>query len=124
MHKLLSLVFVFVVGISTVEIGAAQAIPVVRFGPAQIGLTIPVASGCGMGVHRGCTPIYGVYSGYYGGHYRGYRRGYHRDYRKSYYDGHYVRYHDNGGVIAVDKGFCGFGSYLACTHGLCWRFCY
>ena len=29
-----------------------------------------------------------------------------------------------GGVIELDKGFCGFGSYLACTNGTCWRFCY
>ena len=30
----------------------------------------------------------------------------------------------HGGVIELDKGFCSFGSYLACTHGTCWRFCY
>ena len=30
----------------------------------------------------------------------------------------------HGGVIKLDKGFCGFGSYLACTQGTCWRFCY
>jgi hypothetical protein len=134
MNKLLSLVFV--VGINLFGLAAAQAITVVPFGPPQVGLTIPVTSGCGIGVRRGpfdgCTPIYGVYGGYYGGHYRGYylgyhrgyRRGYYRGYRDAYYDGPYVRYHDDGGVIAVDKGFCGFGSYLACSHGSCWRFCY
>ena len=29
-----------------------------------------------------------------------------------------------GGVIESDKGFCGLGSYLACTQGTCWRLCY
>jgi hypothetical protein len=28
-----------------------------------------------------------------------------------------------GFVIHVDKGTCGFGSFLSCTHGLCYRFC-
>jgi hypothetical protein len=27
-------------------------------------------------------------------------------------------------TTAEDKGLCGFGSYLACTNGTCWRFCY
>jgi hypothetical protein len=24
----------------------------------------------------------------------------------------------------VNKGVCGFGSYLACGYGTCWQFCY
>jgi hypothetical protein len=115
MNKLLSLIFV--IGISIVSVAAAQA------------------GGCGVhrGLYYGCTPVYGVHSGYNGGYYRGYRRGYYRGYRVGHYGGHYlhhrhIRYpyvrYDSGDVIAVDKGFCGFGSYLACTQGTCWRFCY
>ena len=126
MNKLLSLVVV--AGMSIAAIEAAQAIPVVRLEPPQAGLTIPVGSGCGLGVHRGpddgCIPIYGVYRGHYGFYYRGYRRAYDHGYRDGYDDGPYVRYSDDGGIIAVDKGFCGFGSFLSCSHGLCWRFCY
>jgi hypothetical protein len=27
-------------------------------------------------------------------------------------------------VIAADRGFCGFGFYLSCAYGTCWRLCY
>jgi hypothetical protein len=30
----------------------------------------------------------------------------------------------DGSVPTADKRFCGFGSYVACTHGLCRQFCY
>jgi hypothetical protein len=120
MHRLFSVVFA--VGIAAIS--AAQAMPAARLVPPPPGLTVPVASGCGLGVRRGpydgCTPIYHAHGAYY----RGYRRGYVRGYRDGYYDGPYVHYSDNGGAIAVDRGFCGFGSYLSCSQGLCWRFCY
>lgn len=115
MNKLLSLVVVFIVSC----VASAQAMPVVPLGPQQAGLTTQVSSGCGLGVHRGpfngCAPVY-VYGGYDGGYYRGYR--------DAQYDGPYVRFHDNGGVVEANKGICGFGSYLACGYGTCWRFCY
>jgi len=118
MNKLLSLIFV--IGISIVGVGATQA------------------SVCGIDGHRGpyngCIPVYGAHSGYHGGYYFGYRRGYYRGYRVGHYGRHqvhyrhhrypFVRLHDGGDVIAVGKGLCGFGSYLGCTQGTCWRFCY
>ena len=123
MKTLLSLVFVL--GIFCTA--PANAMPAATFGPAQPGLITQVSSGCGIGVHRGpfdgCAPVY-VYGGYYSGYYRGYRRGYYRGYRDAYYNGPYFRFDNAQDVIAVDKGFCGFGSYLSCSHGLCWRFCY
>ena len=64
-------ILIFVFGIST-----ARAMPLA---PLQAGLLIPVASGCGLGVHRGpldgCYPVYGYYAGYGGG------------YRNNYYTG-------------------------------------
>jgi hypothetical protein len=123
MKTLLSLVFVL--GIYCTA--TAHAMPASAFGRAQPGLATQVSSGCGIGVRRGpfngCAPVY-VYGGYYGGHHHGYRRGYYRGYRDAYYNGPYFRFDNDQDVIAVDKGFCGFGSYLSCSHGLCWRFCY
>jgi hypothetical protein len=114
MNKLLPLVFVFLISCAT-----ANAMPVAPFSQVQTGLTITVGSGYGFWVCRGlfnyCTPVY-VFGGNYGGKYRGYSR--------AHYDGPYVRYHDNGGVVVVDKQPCDFGSYLSCSHGTCWQFCY
>jgi hypothetical protein len=96
----------------------------------QATLTVRVGYECGLGVHRAplgaCVPVY-VYRGY-DPYYRGYVRGYYRGYRRGYYEGRrdayypYVRYVP-GDVIAVDRGVCGFGSYLSCSYGTCWRFC-
>jgi hypothetical protein len=66
---------------------------------------IPVASGCGLGVHRGsfngCYPIYPAYAGYFSG------------YRNAYYVG------------PVSGGVCGGrGTHLACDYyGFCWVAC-
>lgn len=82
----------------------AEAMPL---GPiAAPALRIPVASGCGLGVHRGpfdgCEPVYG---GYYPGYDRGYRNNY------------YVGY-NRGGVCG------GRGTHLACNfYGICWVAC-
>ena len=90
-------VLIFVFGISTV-----RAMPL---DPLQAGLLIPVASGCGLGVHRGpldgCYPVYGYYAGYGGG------------YRNNYYTGF-----NSGGVCS------GRGTHLACNpYGICWVAC-
>ncbi len=109
--------------------------PVTALVPLQDGLTIRVGSGCGIGVHRGsfdgCAPIYGGYDGYdepylayREGYHRGYHRGYYRGYHDAHYDGPYVRYYYHGDVVVVDRGLCGFGSYLSCGYGTCWRYCY
>lgn len=126
MNKLLSLVFM----LGIFSAASAHAMPVAVIGSTQADLTIPVGSGCGIGVRRGpfdgCDPVYG---GYYGEFDRGYQVGYYRGYRRGYFEGYndahypYVRYYDNGGVVLIDKGICGFGSYLSCSHGTCWRFC-
>ncbi len=128
MSKPLSLIF----ALGIIVAPSAQAMPVVALSQPQAGLTIQVGYGCGLGVHRGplgaCTPVY-----VYGGHdryYRAYVRGYYRGYRRGYYAGR----HRNdrypyvsrlpGDVVYVDKGVCGFGSYLSCKNLTCWRFCY
>jgi hypothetical protein len=115
MHRLFSLVFVL--GILCVP--SAQAMPVAPLGSPQAGLTIPVGWGCGFGVYRGlfygCTPVY-----VYGGNSRKCYRGY----SSARYRGPYVRFHDSGGVVEANRGLCGFGSYLTCSHGTCWRLCY
>lgn len=119
MKTLYSLVFV----LSFFCTATTHAMPAAAFDPAQPGLATQVSSGCGIGVHHGpfngCAPVY-----VYGGYYHGYRRGHYRGYRDAYYDGPYFRFDNDQDVIAVDKGFCSFGSYLSCSHGLCWRFCY
>ena len=109
MNKLLSFVF----GVSIVGIAAAQAMP---FHSAHARFIIPVASGCGIGVHRGpydgCEPIYG---GYYRSNYRSYYRGY----NDGYYDG-------PGRSLLVDQGGCsGRGMYRVCNaYEECWAACY
>ena len=84
------LTLVFVLGIHCAP--NANAMPIVAISPAQTRLTIPVSSGCGIGVHRGpfdgCDPVY-VYDGYYWAYSRGYRLGYYRGYRRGYYRGYY-----------------------------------
>ena len=127
MNKLLPLIF----ALSVFGGSAAYAMPVAPLSQPQATLTIQVGGGCGLGVHRGplgrCVPVY-VYRGY-DPYYRGYVRGYYRGYRRGYYEGSrnayypYVR-HLPGDVVYVDKGVCGFGSYLSCSYGTCWRFCY
>jgi hypothetical protein len=113
MSKLLSFVF----GISFIGIAAAQATP---FHSAHARFIIPVASGCGIGVHRGpydgCEPIYG---GYHRSFYRGYYHGYNNGYHYGYYD-------EPGRSLLVDQGNCsGRGNYLVCNaYGVCWAACY
>ena len=90
-------VLIFVFGIST-----ARAMPLA---PVQAGLLVPVASGCGLGVHRGplagCYPVYGYYAGYGGG------------YRNNYYTGF-----NSGGVCS------GRGTHLVCNpYGIYWVAC-
>ena len=105
----------FGVGVATV-----QAMP---FHSAQTGLIIPVASGCGIGVHRGpydgCNIIYG---GHYRAHYRAYSRGYYDGYREGYYDGYYD---GSNGSLIVDQGACsGRRMYRVCdVYGICWAAC-
>jgi len=88
-------VLVFVLGISE-----GRAIPLQA---RQASLVVPVASGCGLGVHRGpldgCYPLY--FSGYFGSD------------RNNYYTGF------NG------RGVCyGRGAHLACNqYGICWIAC-
>ena len=108
-------------GMPLAPIRARQAVDVVQ-----------AEYGCGLGVRRGplgaCTPVYG-YEGY-GPYFRGCARGYYRGYRRGYYDGHraaaypYVGHYDADDVIVVDRGACELGSYLSCSYGTCWRFCY
>ena len=121
MRKLLSFVF----GISIAGVAAAQAMP---FHSAHSGFIIPVASGCGIGVHRGpydgCEPING---GYYGNNdrsdYRSYYRGYYRGYYDGYYDGYY---RGPGRSLMVDQGACsGREMYRVCNvYGECRAACY
>ena len=89
----------YLVAFAVAGIAAAEAMPMHR---AQVDFILPVASGCGLGVHRGpydgCYPIYG---------------GYFRSYRNAYYVG------------PVSGGVCGGrGTHLACTYyGMCWVAC-
>ncbi|MFZ1951709.1 MAG: hypothetical protein WB390_01825 [Pseudolabrys sp.] len=91
----LAFAFVFV-------ISAAEAMPLYQ---PSANVIVPVASGCGLGVHRGpydgCYPIYGYYAGY------------DRGYRNNYYTGF------------VSRGVCsGRGTHLACNfYGTCWVAC-
>jgi hypothetical protein len=91
---------IFLISISIICRTEAAAMPLAPISvPAA--LTIPAASGCGLGVRRGpydgCYPVYG----YYAGHFRGYRN--------PYYAG------------PVSRGVCGGrGRHLACNHyGMC-----
>jgi hypothetical protein len=92
--------------VSLCMIVEAQAMPVAPNGLAPAAaLSIPVASGCGLGVRRGpydgCYPVYGHYAGYF------------RGYRNAYYTG------------PVSRGVCGGrGTHLACNFfGICWVAC-
>ena len=89
--------------------------------PKQPVQTVQLSYGRGLGVRRGplgaCTPVY-LYEGF-DPYYRGYVRGYHDGRRGAAYP--CVRYDGGGDVIAVDRGFCAFGSYLSCSYGTCWR---
>jgi hypothetical protein len=129
MTKLLTLISALGVFVAS----AAYAMPVAPLSEPQGSLTIQVGYGCGLGVRRGplydCAPVYGGYDPYYHTYVRGYYRGYRRGYRRGYYAGRYDAYypyvrHLPGDVVYVDRGFCGFGSYLSCSYGTCWRFCY
>ncbi len=123
MNKLGSLVFTL--GIFCAA--TAHAMPVAALGPPQADQTIRVGGGCGISIH-GCAPVY-IYDGYHDEYYRAYRLGYYRGYRRGYYEGYhdtyypYVRYYGASDVVVVNKGICGFGSYLSCSYGTCWRFC-
>ena len=86
--------------------GAAFAEAIPLGSNAAPDLSLPVASGCGLGVHRGpfdgCEPVYG-----------GAHQGYDRGYRNNFYIGY-----DRGGVCG------GRGTHLACNfYGICWVAC-
>ncbi|MDI3469941.1 MAG: hypothetical protein OJF62_002004 [Pseudolabrys sp.] len=114
MKKLLSLLF----ALGVVGGSAAYGTPIVPLNAAHTSLATHVGYRCGL--FGACAPVY-----IYGGHdlyYQGYRRGYYDGYRDASYP--YVRYHYTRDVIAADRGFCGFGFYLSCAYGTCWRLCY
>jgi len=103
---------------------AAHGMPVAALGSAQATPIFQVGWGNGPWV---CGPrlpgsLFGQWvTGYIyvPGCYRGYNR---RNAAHRISDYPYVS-HLPGNVIHVDKGACGFGSFLSCTHGLCYRFC-
>lgn len=103
---------------------AAHGMPVAALGSAQATPIFQVGWGNGPWV---CGPrlpgsLFGQWvTGYIyvPGCYRGYSR---RNAAHRISDFPYVS-HLPGNVIHVDKGACGFGSFLSCTHGLCYRFC-
>jgi hypothetical protein len=128
MAKYLSAVFIIAVLSAT----GALAMPLGALPTTQSELYVPVGSGCGIGVRRGplggCDPPY-IYDGngaYERGYRHGYYRGYHRGYYEGYHDGNYPYVSDSGYSDVVNLGapVCGFGSYLACSYGTCWRLCY
>jgi hypothetical protein len=100
----------------SVGVAGALAMP---FRVASVELTIPISSGCGIGVHRGpyggCNVIYG---GDYRAHYHAYSHGYYDGYRDGYYDG-------SGRRRMVDQGACsGRHMYRVCNiYGTCWAVC-
>jgi hypothetical protein len=119
MSRLLSLAIVLLISFAS----ASHAMPVAVLSHTQIGLTVPVG---GIG---GYTPDY-CYDGSgnwvycWGGlptytGYRGIRRGHY----KSPNIGRYFHFDAGNDVIAVNRGFCKFGEYFSCNHGICWRFC-
>jgi hypothetical protein len=118
MNKLLSLS----VALGVIAGSAAYGAPIASLHTAPSRLTIEAGYRCGIfgNFFDVCTPTYihGARDLYY----QGYRRGYDDGYRDASYP--YVRYHDTDGAIAVDKGVCGFGSYVSCVYGTCWRRCY
>lgn len=101
MGRFYSLLFI---SISIVGGADADAMPLAPISE-PVAVSIPVASGCGLGVrrgpHDGCHPVHG----YYAGHFRGYRN--------PYYEG------------PVTRGVCGGrGTHLACNYfGICWVAC-
>jgi hypothetical protein len=120
MSKLLALFLVAAaVGFSAF---AAPAMPL-GSNRTQANLIVPVASGCGIGVHRGpyngCRPVYG---GYYNGYYNGYRNGQLEGYYEGFHDAYYGDY---GPSYVVETGLCwGRGTHRVCNaSGLCWRAC-
>jgi hypothetical protein len=128
MNKFLSLV----VAIVTSGVASANAMPVAALASPQTELTIPVGSGCGLGVRRGpgSDPVYAYDGNGNGAFHHAYWQGFYSGYRPDQYRGYrnancpYVRYPNAAGVVIVDKGVCGFGSYLVCAYGTCWRRCY
>ena len=113
----------------------ASAMPVAPLPSTQASLTIPVGSGCGLGVRRGTfydCPPYRAYSGHYEydpydrgysrGYYRGYRRGYDRGYATGRYNTYPYGGYYGGPVELVE--YCQLGSYVSCRYGRCWRVCY
>jgi hypothetical protein len=121
MNKLLPLIF----ALGIIMAPSAQAMPIAPISQPQADLTIQVGYGyaCGWTILGGpiapCAPVY-VYGGYYP-YYSPYIRGYYRGHHYRHYP--YVR-HLPGDVVDVDRGVCGFGSFLTCSHGTCWRRCY
>jgi hypothetical protein len=87
----------------------AQAMPLGN-NRTQANLIVPVASGCGIGVHRGpyngCRPIYrDYYNGYYNGQLEGYYKGFHD-----------ACYGDYGSSYVVETGRCwGRGTHRVCN---------
>ena len=121
--------FVFVVGLVLTEVVTAQAMPIQRLvQPRETSIT-QVGYRCGAGVpldtNINCTLVYrGYHQKYHWRHYEGSRRSYYRGYHDAYQDFPYIRHSGRVAPIAVDKGSCGFGSYLSCAFGGCWRLCY
>jgi hypothetical protein len=119
---------IFALGLCTAS--TAYAMPVAPLRSPQATKTIQVGYGCGLGVNRGplfnCAPVhvYGGYNPYYRayvhGYYRGYQQGYYEGRRDAYYP--YVHYVP-GDVVIVNRGVCGFGSYMSCSYGTCWQRC-
>lgn len=120
MSKLLAL-FLIVATIG-LPASATQAMPV-GSNRAQTNLIVPVASGCGIGVHRG--PYSGcsrIHRGFYMDYYRGYYNGRLEGYREGFHDAYYGDY---GPSYVVETGLCwGRGTHRVCNAlGLCWRAC-
>jgi hypothetical protein len=101
-------------GMPVAPLGSAHATPIIQvgwgYGPWVCGPRLP-----GSLLGQWLTGYI-----YVPGCYRGYARGSYAGRRVTDYP--YVR-RLPGHVIYVDKGTCGFGSYLSCTRGLCFRFC-
>ena len=87
---------------------------------APVELTIPISSGCGIGVHRGpydeCNVV--IYGGYYRAHHHAYYRGYIDGYRDGYYYG-------SGSARMVNQGACsGRRMFRVCdVYARCWATC-
>jgi hypothetical protein len=96
--------FILLVSVAATCAADIEAMPLAPIVAPE--LTISVASGCGLGVHRGpfdgCEPVYGAY---YPGFYHGYRNNYYAGFGRG--------------------GQCGGrGTHLACSlYGICWLAC-